>query len=101
MIIYFFILMLLAGCAKYTGPMAGERGITLLMNAPDARQVTIVGSFNGWDKEHDRLSGPDKNGWWRAYPIRSLKRDRRMRGLLPFSRLQAKRKRKVCQRALC
>jgi hypothetical protein len=44
--------------------MTGERGITFMMNAPDARQVTIVGSLNGWDKEHDLLFGPDKSGWW-------------------------------------
>jgi hypothetical protein len=64
MIMHFVIFLLLAGCAKYTGPIAGERGITFMVNAPEARQVTIVGSFNGWDKEHDRLSGPDKSGWW-------------------------------------
>ncbi len=66
MIIYLFmfIILLLAGCAKYTGPMAGERGLTFMVSAPEALQVTIVGSFNGWDKEHDRLSGPDKSGWW-------------------------------------
>lgn len=63
-IVYCFVLLLFAGCAKYTGPMWGERGVTFMMNAPGARQAAIAGSFNGWDKERDRLSGPDKAGWW-------------------------------------
>lgn len=32
--------------------------------APAARTVSIVGSFNGWQRDRDMLSGPDGEGWW-------------------------------------
>lgn len=40
--------------------------------APDAETVSLVGSFNRWDKDVDRMTGPDEKGWWRiALPLES------------------------------
>jgi len=32
--------------------------------APDARTVTLVGSFNGWQEPGEELEGPDGEGMW-------------------------------------
>ena len=34
------------------------------VKAPQARRVSVVGTFNGWDPEAHPLHGPDKNGEW-------------------------------------
>ena len=34
------------------------------VKAPQARRVSVVGTFNGWDPETHPLHGPDKNGEW-------------------------------------
>ncbi len=63
-----FVLSLLAvasGCvAGYMAPFADGNGVTFKIHAPAAHMVTIAGSFNRWDPARDRLSGPDKAGWW-------------------------------------
>jgi 1,4-alpha-glucan branching enzyme len=63
-----FLLSLLAaapGCAPgYRAPFADSNGVTFRYHAPAAHEVAIAGSFNRWDPARDRLSGPDKAGWW-------------------------------------
>jgi hypothetical protein len=51
-------------CARYRGPMADEHGVTFKVKVPTAHNVSIVGTFNDWDRERDRLAGPDRDGWW-------------------------------------
>jgi 1,4-alpha-glucan branching enzyme len=34
--------------------------------APDARTVTVAGSFNRWDPGNHPLAGPDRSGRWAA-----------------------------------
>jgi len=58
----------LAGCpavplAPPAVPAAGDTVLSL--TAPAARSVSVVGSFNNWDRERHRLSGPDGSGRWR------------------------------------
>ncbi len=58
-------LMLPAGCAfPYKAPIVGEKGITFKVRVPGAKNVSIAGSFNRWDREKDQMSGPDRGGWW-------------------------------------
>lgn len=52
------------GCAAYRGPVAANDGVVFKVRLPQAKQVNITGSFNGWDRSKDRLSGPDEDGWW-------------------------------------
>ncbi|MEK6698279.1 MAG: glycogen-binding domain-containing protein [Nitrospirota bacterium] len=63
-----FTISLLAaalGCtARYTAPFADADGVAFRFHAPAAHEVAIAGSFNRWDPARDRLSGPDKAGWW-------------------------------------
>jgi 1,4-alpha-glucan branching enzyme len=58
-------LLSIAGCAqKRLGPEITKDGILFTFYAPTAKSVAISGSFNAWDIQKDRLSGPDKNGVW-------------------------------------
>lgn len=34
------------------------------LTAPDAKRVSVVGTFNGWDPQTHPLRGPDRNGVW-------------------------------------
>ncbi len=45
-------------------PRAG-RPILFRLHAPDARQVSLVGAFNGWDPAADPLV-PAGGGWWQT-----------------------------------
>lgn len=61
----FIALMLPAGCAfPYKAPILGEKGITFKVRVPGAKKVSIVGSFNRWDRDKDPMTGPDRDGWW-------------------------------------
>ena len=57
--------VLLAGCPSAPRPdTAGPPAVPFAMTAPDARTVSIAGSFNRWDGEQHRLAGPDRSGRW-------------------------------------
>ena len=59
------LLLIFFACSpRYTAPIVDARGVTLRIHAPAAKTVSIVGSFSRWDRERDRLNGPDKDGWW-------------------------------------
>ncbi len=61
----FFLLLILAACApKSLAPVMVPDGVRFSYYAPKATGVSIVGSFNHWDPEQDRLTGPDSNGVW-------------------------------------
>ena len=36
----------------------------LILEAPSASRVTVVGDWNGWDPSRDRLTDPDGDGVW-------------------------------------
>ena len=64
-IVNMIVLLLLAGCApKSTAPEVLDSGVRFSFFAPSATSVAIAGSFNQWDPEQARLTGPDKNGIW-------------------------------------
>lgn len=59
------LLLIFPACStRHTAPITGANGVTFRIHAPAAKTVSIVGSFNRWDREQDRLNGPDKDGWW-------------------------------------
>ena len=60
-----FLVLILAACApKSLAPVVVPDGVRFSYSAPKATGVSIVGSFNHWDPEQDRLIGPDSNGVW-------------------------------------
>jgi 1,4-alpha-glucan branching enzyme len=38
--------------------------VRLVLAAPGAESVSVVGDWNGWDPERDRLRDPDGDGVW-------------------------------------
>lgn len=64
-IINITILLLLTGCApKSQAPQVLSDGVRFYFHAPNAKSVTIAGSFNQWDQNLNHLTGPDKKGTW-------------------------------------
>jgi hypothetical protein len=50
---------------SFSRPAAGDFvTVRLEVAAPGAREVSVVGDFNGWDPTQDRMRGPDRNGVW-------------------------------------
>lgn len=45
---------------------SGTAAVTFEIHAPDAREVELVGSFNGWRPGEIVLRGPDATGHWTA-----------------------------------
>src|SRR5438094_6920924 len=45
----------------------GETGAAFSVWAPNARSVSIVGSFNGWDSKTHRLSSRGSSGIWEGF----------------------------------
>jgi 1,4-alpha-glucan branching enzyme len=57
--------VIFCGCApRYDGPEFFDGSVRFSIRVPEARKVTIAGSFNMWDSEKDALSGPDEHGTW-------------------------------------
>jgi hypothetical protein len=54
------------GLTTYLRRPAAERIVTvrLVLAAPGAGSVSVVGDWNGWDPERDRLRDPDGDGVW-------------------------------------
>ncbi len=45
----------------------GEQGTHFAVWAPNARQVAVVGDFNGWDDERNQLDCAGDSGIWRGF----------------------------------
>ena len=57
--------LLVASCVqKPPAPQVLRDGVRFLFFARSAKSVAIAGSFNRWNPESGRLSGPDKKGLW-------------------------------------
>jgi 1,4-alpha-glucan branching enzyme len=59
--------MTASGCAS--GHRQGREtvnGWSCSIAAPDARTVSVAGSFNHWDPNSHLLAGPDRSGRWTA-----------------------------------
>lgn len=54
------------GLTTYLRRPAAERVVTvrLMLSAPGAGSVSVVGDWNGWDPQRDRLRDPDGDGVW-------------------------------------
>jgi 1,4-alpha-glucan branching enzyme len=60
-----FLSSLITACGpKHLGPEMTNGGVSFTFYAPTAKSVAIAGSFNAWNIHNDRLSGPDKKGFW-------------------------------------
>ena len=58
-----FLVPLLVSCTIASTPESVAPAV-FHVKAPQAQQVSVVGTFNGWDPEAHPLHGPDKNGVW-------------------------------------
>jgi hypothetical protein len=47
-------------------PQVTPGGVLFQIRAPDARAVSVVGGWNGWDATQDSLTGPNGEGVWEA-----------------------------------
>lgn len=47
-------------------PLETPSGVVFRFHAPGAREVSLVGDFNGWDPARAALDGPDSAGDWRV-----------------------------------
>src|SRR5436305_499661 len=45
----------------------GEVGVSFSVWAPNARRVSVVGDFNGWDGESDPMAHIGSSGVWHAW----------------------------------
>lgn len=61
----FFCSLITACEPKHLGPEMTRDGVSFTLYAPEAKNVAIAGTFNAWDIHKSRLSGPDKEGYWR------------------------------------
>lgn len=59
------LVLLCAGCAHVTArPVEQNRPVQFVLHAPNAKSVSVAGSFNHWDTTMHALSGPDRKGMW-------------------------------------
>jgi hypothetical protein len=61
-----FIIVLAGAFILAFGPQSNNTMVTVrfILTAPAATHVSVVGDFNGWDPEKNRLSDADGNGTW-------------------------------------
>ncbi len=63
--IFITLFVIAAGCATRSfEPVVVQEGVRFAYSAPSAKSVSIAGSFNRWNPDHDRLTGPDRDGAW-------------------------------------
>jgi 1,4-alpha-glucan branching enzyme len=59
------LILLCFGCEpKSLAPQVVREGVLFSFSAPAAKSVSIAGSFNHWNADHARLTGPSKEGIW-------------------------------------
>jgi hypothetical protein len=49
---------------RFLAPKAGLVEVRLVLEAPQAKTVSVVGDWNAWDPGRDRLRDPDGDGTW-------------------------------------
>jgi 1,4-alpha-glucan branching enzyme len=52
---------------SHLASLAGERGTSFSVWAPNAREVTVIGSFNGWDPGSHPLRARGSSGIWEGF----------------------------------
>jgi len=45
----------------------GEQGTAFAVWAPNAREVSVIGSFNGWDRQTHKLQARGNSGIWEGF----------------------------------
>src|SRR2546425_13243420 len=45
----------------------GEQGTGFAVRAPNAREVSVIGSFNGWDRQTAKLPARGHSGIWEGF----------------------------------
>ena len=61
----FVFAMFITGCPAIPRPVSTDLpAVSFAVTAPDARTVTVAGSFNRWDPNSHPLAGPDRIGRW-------------------------------------
>src|SRR5437016_5278634 len=45
----------------------GEQGTEFAVWAPNAREVSVIGSFNGWDRQTHKLQARGNSGIWEGF----------------------------------
>lgn len=62
----FAVTIVVLACAAKEGPVESQQiPVAFSLLAPDAASVSVVGSFNQWDRKKHLLSGPDQEGRWK------------------------------------
>jgi len=57
--------LLITGCEpKRFSPEVLSNGVRYFYHDPTALSISVAGSFNHWNPEINRLSGPDASGIW-------------------------------------
>lgn len=50
--------------ARLAGEALGLKSVQVVLRAPDARRVSVVGDFNGWDSRADAMTRDPASGLW-------------------------------------
>jgi hypothetical protein len=50
--------------ARLAGDALGVKSVQVVLRAPDARRVSVVGDFNGWDARADAMTRDPASGLW-------------------------------------
>ena len=50
--------------ARLAGEAVGVKSVQVVLRAPDARRVSVVGDFNGWDARADAMTRDAASGLW-------------------------------------
>lgn len=50
--------------ARLAGEVVGVKSVQVVLRAPDARRVSVVGDFNGWDAHADAMTRDAASGLW-------------------------------------
>jgi 1,4-alpha-glucan branching enzyme len=66
LLVLFSILLLISCSIPRPRTELTKNGVRFALPAPQARSVAVAGDFNHWDREKNRLTGPDEKGFWTA-----------------------------------
>ena len=51
----------------HLGELAGQRGVHFAVWAPNAKQVSVLGDFNGWNPRSNALVSRGATGVWEGF----------------------------------